>query len=190
MKRASGSEMWIEAGLNELGRSGIEGVRVEVLAEGLGITKGGFYRRFKDRRDLLEAMLETWTRGRIAAIEEHGKRGGIDPRNRIHSVIKIYTGRVNPKGMAIELSIRKWARSDPVAAAAVAKVDAARLVVAEKIFREMGLSARKARARAILTYSFVFGQSLLLLEQSPQERANLTAACAEVLMDFSARPDK
>ena len=92
--------------------------------------------------------------------------------------------------MAIELSIRKWARSDPVAAAAVAKVDAARLVVAEKIFREMGLSARKARARAILTYSFVFGQSLLLLEQSPQERANLTAACAEVLMDFSARPDK
>ena len=41
MERASGSEMWIEAGLNELGRSGIEGVRVEVLAEGLGITKGG-----------------------------------------------------------------------------------------------------------------------------------------------------
>jgi AcrR family transcriptional regulator len=37
----SGREMWIEAGLKEIGRSGVEGVRVEVLAAHLGITKGG-----------------------------------------------------------------------------------------------------------------------------------------------------
>ena len=34
---------------------------------GLGVTKGGFYRRFKDRRALLDALLETWSAGRIAA---------------------------------------------------------------------------------------------------------------------------
>ena len=67
---------------------------------------------------------------------------------------------------------------------------AVRLDVAERIYRELGLSPKKARARAVLTYSFVFGQSLLLLEQTPQERASLTAACAEVLMDLSARTDR
>jgi len=189
MTRADGSEMWIEAGLKELGRSGIEGVRVEVLAEGLGITKGGFYRRFKDRRDLLEAMLETWTRGRIAAVQEHGTRGGADPRTRAEAIIRIYSSRVNPEGMAIELAIRQWARSDAAAAAAVADVDAARVKVAEKIYRDMGLTAKKARARAVLLYSFVFGQSLILLEQTPHERANLNAACAEVLMEYSSRAE-
>ena len=60
MEDESGREMWIEAGLKEIGRSGVEGVRVEMLAAHLGITKGGFYRRFKDRRALLDALLETW----------------------------------------------------------------------------------------------------------------------------------
>ena len=68
-KNADGHEIWIEAGLKAIGRSGIGGVRVEVLAKDLGVTKGGFYRRFKDRRALLDAMLETWRNGRIALIE-------------------------------------------------------------------------------------------------------------------------
>ena len=188
MERASGSDMWIEAGLRELGRGGIEGVRVEVLAERLGITKGGFYRRFKDRRALLEAMLEKWSRGRIASVQGHGARGGATPRDRVESMIRIYSGPVNAEGMAIELAIRQWARSDSTAAIAVASVDAARLKVAEKIYTDMGLTAKQARARAVLLYSFVFGQSLILLEQTARERASLTAACAEALMELSAQP--
>jgi AcrR family transcriptional regulator len=43
-------------------------VRVEVLAKSLGVTKGGLYRRFKDRAALLEGLLQTWSAGRIAAI--------------------------------------------------------------------------------------------------------------------------
>jgi len=79
-------------------------------------------------------------------------------------------------------------RSDSTAAIAVASVDAARLKVAEKIYTDMGLTAKQARARAVLLYSFVFGQSLILLEQTARERASLTAACAEALMELSAQP--
>ena len=53
---------WIEAGFRELARSGVEGVRVEVLAKNLGVTKGGFYRRFKDRAALLDGLLQSWAR--------------------------------------------------------------------------------------------------------------------------------
>jgi AcrR family transcriptional regulator len=189
MTRADGSDLWIEAGLRVLGRSGIEGVRVEVLAEGLGITKGGFYRRFKDRRALLEAMLETWARRRIASVQEHGASAGATPRDRVVSMLNIYSGPINEEGMAIELAIRQWARSDATAAAAVANVDKARLKVSEKIYRDMGLTPKKARARAVLLYSFVFGQSLILLEQTAHERANLSAACADVLTECSSRTD-
>ena len=74
--RASATETWIEAGFAELARSGVEGVRVEVLAKNLGVTKGGFYRRFRDRAALLEAMLQNWREGRIAAIEKQTSLDG------------------------------------------------------------------------------------------------------------------
>ena len=59
-KNDDGHEMWIEAGLKAIVKSGIDGMRVEIVAKALGVTKGGFYRRFKDRRALLDAMLESW----------------------------------------------------------------------------------------------------------------------------------
>ena len=186
---ASGRDMWIEAGLKEIGRSGVDGVRVEVLAESLGITKGGFYRRFKDRRALLGAMLETWQRGRIAAIEKQTVLGDEDPRERLRSLIRLYSERVNPEGIAIELAIRQWARSDAVAVAAVESVDDTRLSRVTRLYQAIGLSAEEARARAVLVYSFIFGQSLLFLGEAPRKRASLIAACADVLTDVNLDRD-
>ena len=184
MGEASGHDRWIEAALKELGGGGVERVRVEVLAERLGITKGGFYRRFKDRRALLDAVLENWTRGRIAAVEQQTRLGGESARERLKSVIRLYSERLNPEGMAIELAIRQWARSDEAALAAVASVDAARLKNVAELYRELGLTPEDAQARAVLFYSFIFGQSLLVLEQAPRKRASLTATCAEFLTEL------
>jgi AcrR family transcriptional regulator len=181
MKDAVGSDTWIDTALREIGRSGIEGVRVEILAKRLGITKGGFYRRFEDRRALLDAMLETWKRGRIAAIEKHTTLVGGDARERLKSVITLYSERLNPEGMAIELAIRQWARSDAGAAAAVSAVDAARLSHVVELYKRLGFATEDAQARAVLFYSFIFGQGLLFPEQGPRKRASLIGACADIL---------
>ena len=185
----SGRDMWIEAALKQIGRSGIEGVRVEVLAESLGITKGGFYRRFKDRRALLDAMLETWRRGRIAAIEQQTELGDEEPRERLRSLIRLYSERLNPEGIAIELAIRQWARSDAAAVAAVESVDDTRLRRVTRLYQAIGLAADEARARAVLVYSFIFGQSLLFLGEAPRKRASLIAACADVLTEVNLDRD-
>ena len=100
------SESWIEAGLEEIARTGVEGVRVEVLAKNLGVTKGGFYRRFRDRAALLEAMLGSWSGGRIAAIEKHTSLDGATARERLRALIELYSERMNTEGMSIELAIR------------------------------------------------------------------------------------
>jgi AcrR family transcriptional regulator len=181
MTEASGRDKWIEAGLKEIGRGGIERVRVEVLAERLGITKGGFYRRFKDRRALLDALLEEWKRGRIAVITKHTELDGGDPRERLKELIRHYSERANPEGMAIELAIRQWARSDAAAMAAVASVDAARMKAVAQLYARLGFAPDEAQARAVIFYSFIFGQGLLVLDQAARRRASLTAACAEVL---------
>ncbi len=176
-------DAWIEAGFAELGRSGIEGVRVEVLAKNLGVTKGGFYRRFRDRAALLGAMLQRWREGRIAAIEQQASLDGGPARDRLKALIRLYSERMNTEGMAIELAIRQWARSDEAAAEAVAGVDAARLKNVSQLYRATGLAPDEADAQAFLFYCFVFGQSLLFLERGPRRRAQLVARSAEKLVD-------
>src|ERR1700709_291053 len=135
MNSESKREVWIEAGLAQKGRDGIHGVRVEVLAKNLGVTKGGFYRRFKDRAALLDGILASWSAGRIAAIEAQTSLDGATARDRLRAVIRLYAERMNTAGMAVELAIRQWARSDQAAAAAVASVDAARLKNVAQLYR-------------------------------------------------------
>ena len=53
---------WIDQGLRALGVGGVDAVRIESLAQALGVTKGGFYWHFDDRSALLEEMLDTWQR--------------------------------------------------------------------------------------------------------------------------------
>src|SRR4051795_3215666 len=175
-------DVWIEAGLAEMARHGIDGVRVEVLAKNLGVTKGGFYRRFKDRAALLDGMLRTWSSGRIASIEKQTSLDGATARDRLRAVIQLYAERMNTAGMAVELAIRQWARSDEAAAAAVASVDAARLQNVGHLYRAAGLAAEEADAQAFLFYCFIFGQSLLFLERGPRKRAQLIAKSAEKLL--------
>ena len=180
------SESWIEAGLEEIARTGVEGVRVEVLAKNIGVTKGGFYRRFRDRAALLEAMLQHWSAGRIAAIEKHTSLDGTTARERLKALIPQYAERVNTEGMAVELAIRQWARSDELAAGAAAHVDAVRLKNVGNLFRATGLPAEEADAQAFLFYCFVFGQGLLFLERGPRKRAQLVAKSAEKLIEDEA----
>jgi len=176
-------DAWIEAGFREIARAGVEGVRVEVLAKNLGVTKGGFYRRFRDRAALLEGMLQAWSAGRIAAIEKQTSLDGATARERLKALIALYSERMNTEGMAVELAIRQWARSDEAAAAAVASVDAARLRNVGHLYRATGLSPDEADAQAFLFYCFIFGQSLLFLERGPRKRAQLVAKSAEKLLE-------
>src|SRR5258708_38738185 len=128
------SERWIEAGFEEIARTGVEGVRVDVLAKNLGVTKGGFYRRFRDRAALLESMLQSWSEGRIAAIEKHTSLDGASARERLKALIALYSERMNTEGMSIELAIRQWAPSDELAAHAGARGGAARLKNGGELF--------------------------------------------------------
>jgi AcrR family transcriptional regulator len=178
--------VWIEAGLAEMAQHGIDGVRVEVLAKNLGVTKGGFYRRFKDRAALLDGILRTWSAGRIASIEKQTSLDGATARDRLRAVIQLYAERMNTEGMAVELAIRQWARSDEAAAAAVAGVDAARLKNVAHLYRATGVTSEQADAQAFLFYCFIFGQSLLFLERGPRKRAQLIAKSAEKLVEDEA----
>ena len=105
----------------------------------------------------------------IAVDRRHrrAKTDAIDGEMLLRALIALYSERMNTEGMAVELAIRQWARSDELAANAVASVDAARLKNVGNLYRATGLPAEEADAQAFLFYCFIFGQSLLFLERGP-----------------------
>ena len=154
------SDAWIAAAFEALAAGGIDAVRVEPLAKALDITKGSFYWHFADRRALIDAMLASWASGRIAAIRAQATDHG-PPATVLRELADLYTHRANMRGLAIELAIRSLARGDEQAAKAVRNVDRERLRQVAYHFACMGWPAADAQARAILFYSYLFGQSLL-----------------------------
>jgi AcrR family transcriptional regulator len=154
------ADAWMAAAFDALAQGGIDAVRVEPLAKALDITKGSFYWHFADRRALLEAMLGAWTEGRIEAIREQAMTRGA-PEMVLGDLADLYTRHANLRGLTIELAIRSLARTDDAAARAVRRVDRERLRHVGALFGALGWPAAQAQERAILFYSYLFGQSLL-----------------------------
>ena len=53
--RLSASD-WVDVGFAFLGEEGIQGIKIDRMAERLGVTKGSFYWHFKDLDDFLQAV--------------------------------------------------------------------------------------------------------------------------------------
>jgi AcrR family transcriptional regulator len=152
---------WVEAAIDVLAKEGVTGLRVEVLAKRCGVTKGSFYWHFKDRQDLLEAVLERWKEGRIRDIEKTTTVPPGQEREQLHYAIEVYGASRNHKGMSIELAVRDWARHDSLAASVVESVDLYRLECTRKLFVAAGMSDTEAKSRSLLLYACVFGLSLM-----------------------------
>ena len=146
---------WTQAALEALRKGGVAGVRVERLAEDIGLTKGSFYWHFRGRGELLEALLEFWAREMTEAEFERISevKGGLVPRllTLAEDVLDKGMGRYDP-------AVRAWARADRKVAAAVAQVDRRRVRALTGFFEEGGFTPAEARTRARLFYTFLLGE--------------------------------
>ncbi|MDP2794083.1 MAG: TetR/AcrR family transcriptional regulator [Sulfurisoma sp.] len=164
---------WIRGAFAILADDGFDGLRVEVLARRLKVTKGSFYWHFKDRRDLFEAVLAEWKNGRI---EDIRKQTAARPGNELAALrhtIDVYAAAKNRKGIAIEAAFRLWARQDAATAAVVEEVDAERLACTRRLFLELGLDEAEAAARSVLLYAYVFGFSMMQCDRFAMDTASV-----------------
>jgi len=174
---------WISAAIDKLAREGIETVRVEPLARDLGVTKGSFYWHFKDRRDLLVAILDHWERvGTLDVIDFIETAGGSVEAQLLNLCDKAGA----ELGIEVEVALRNWARNDALAAEAVARVDSKRMDLLRQIFTEVCPTPEEAEARSWLFYSLFSAEVLIANSARQSSRGDLIRKCIEVL----ARPGK
>src|SRR5258708_33968522 len=108
-----GSGDWLEAAKAALAEHGVDAVRIEPLAQRLGITKGSFYWHFRDRPALLAALLEEWEKeATLAIIDQVESRGGGAGARLLR--LFLLTLDADPR---LERQLRAWAAGDPAAPA-------------------------------------------------------------------------
>ena len=174
-------EAWVNAAIEVLAEVGIAGLRVEVLAKRLKVTKGSFYWHFQDRRDLLISILGLWKEGRIRDIIKQTTAVPGKELAQIYHVIDVYSANRSRRGMMIELAVRDWARRDADAAAIVAEVDDVRLRCARDLFLACGVPMEEASSRCMLLYAYVFGVSLMSYEKFDSDVARLKRDIADLI---------
>lgn len=174
-------DAWVLGAIEVLAEEGIAGLRVEVLAKRLKVTKGSFYWHFQDRRDLLMAVLQMWRDGRIRDIVKQTQSLPGQEQAQIFHVIDIYSEKKSRRGMMIELAVRDWARHDAEAAAIVGEVDDARLRCARDLFLACGVPRAEASSRCMLLYAYVFGISLMNYERFDDDIARIKRDIAALI---------
>ena len=122
---------------------GPDAVRIEPLAQALGVTRGGFYWHFEDRSALLDEMLETWERATTEEVIERLEREGGDARAKLRRLFALGLSGV----VAVDLAVRDSARRQPAVAERLRRVDNRRI---EYIARCSAPSARPGRGRGAL----------------------------------------
>ena len=146
---------WIAAGLKVLAAKGIEWVRVEPMAKGLGVTKGSFYWHFTDRAALYDAMLDKWREIATRAIIARVEQTAATPREKIRQLIKLTT--TSSEGARLDIAVRSWANHDDRAANAVAKIDRERLDYVVDLLESVGIKHATAVVRAQIFYLTLIG---------------------------------
>ena len=173
-------ERWIEQGLRVLASGGPEAVRIEPLAAGLGVTKGGFYWHFRDRRDLLDAMLDRWEQTYVDRAIEVADHDGGSGRARLRRLF-IAAGELD-QIPDVEMAVRDWARRDAAVAARVARVDERRLAYLRPLFAEFCDDPDDVEGRCLLALTLFVGQSLVVTTHGRRTRAEATTAALRHLL--------
>ena len=162
---------WVDEGLQALAAGGPDAVRIEPLAQALGVTKGGFYWHFDDRRALLEEMLDAWERTVIDEVIEHVEGEGGDARVRLRRLFALASS--SRRLLRIELAIRNWARADKAVAARLPRVDNRRRESMRSLFGAFCPDEDDVEVRCMLAFSLFIGSHFMVADHGARSRADV-----------------
>jgi AcrR family transcriptional regulator len=170
---------WVEAALRALAAGGPDAVRIEPLAKELGVTKGGFYWHFADRRALLEEMLDTWERRSTDDVLERVEREGGDPRAKVRRAgMLTFSSDLLP----IDLAVRDWARRDETVAARLRRVDDRRMAYLRSLIGELSPDADDVEARSMLAFSLAIGNHFIAADHGARSRRDVLELATQRLL--------
>jgi AcrR family transcriptional regulator len=161
---------WIEAGLDALAARGPDAVRIETLAQALGVTKGGFYWHFDNRGALLEELLDTWEHTLVDEVIERVESEGGDARSKLRCLFSLAGSGEARSLLRAELAIRDWARHDDGVGERLRRVDNRRMDYMRGLFSVFCQDPDNVEARCLMSMALFVGSHFVAADHGARSR--------------------
>jgi len=179
MKQRVSKDQWLQAALDSLLETGVNGIAVERLARKLGTSKSGFYWHFKNRNDLLDHILNYWEAeftntviNNISHLDESAEK-----KLQITSemIMQHQLGKY-------DMAFRTWGNEDNEVRNKIKKIDRKRLKYICRLFSDLGFRGEEPENRASLFILYHAYLDSMFLDDSTEKRRKKVRAYNKLLM--------
>ena len=163
---------WLDAAMETLISDGSDQVKILTLANRMNVSRSSFYWYFKDRQDLLTALLDHWmstnTRAIVAAAD-------LPADTVTGAVSNVFRAFIDPRQFHVKLdfAIRDWSRRSPEIRHVLEASDGQRVEALARLFRRYGYSEKESLTRARVLYYMQIGYNDADLQEAMEDRMEL-----------------
>ena len=164
---------WLDVALSALALEGVDHVTVLDLSERLGVSRSSFYWYFKNRDELLDALLDRWDQLNTRSIVAQAEAPAATVNEAVCNVFRCW---VNPLIFSprLDFAVREWARRSAPVRKALDRADGVRTDALKALFVRFGYEDEDAFVRARVLYYMQIGYYALDLREPIETRLNLT----------------
>ncbi len=149
-------EGWLDAAYDLLIESGVDSVKILPLAKRLNLSRTSFYWFFKDREELLDALIERWRQKNTGNLVRQTQAYA---ESLVEAMFNVFDCWVD-NGLfdaPFEFAVRSWALTSDNIRAEVQAADEVRLEALKQMFIRFGQSENHADVRARTSYLVQIG---------------------------------
>jgi AcrR family transcriptional regulator len=164
---------WLDLALGVLAAEGVGHVTVLNLSERLAVSRSSFYWYFKNRDELLDALLDRWDCLNTRSIVSQAESAAATVNHAVCNVFRCWVNSAifSPR---LDFAVREWARRSAKVRKALDRSDRARTEALKALFVRFGYQDEDAFVRARVLYYMQIGYYALDLREPIEARLNLT----------------
>lgn len=180
-------ELWLQAAREALLDGGVEAVKIQLLAKKLNISRASFYWFFKDRDELLRALLVQWRDRNTGNIVKRAHAYADTLAEAILNVCDCWFDQ-DLFDARFEFAIRSWALQSPDILAEVQDADTKRIAALTALFERFGQGGVAAAVRARAVYLVQIGYISMQTREDTALRMSRMAEYVHVYTGIEPQP--
>ena len=175
---------WLEAAYECLLESGVDSVKILPLAKSLRLSRTSFYWFFKDREELLDALVEKWRQKNTGGLIKQAEAYAESIAEAMLNVFDCWLDKALFDSQ-FEFAIRSWALQSPNILEKVQAADQARIDALSRMFTRFDFNEVPADVRARTIYLVQIGYISM---QAEEELALRMKRISDYVTIFTGEP--
>ncbi|GAB0113545.1 TetR/AcrR family transcriptional regulator [Acidisoma sp. C75] len=182
-------DVWLTAAYESLVLSGVDGVRIQAIGQKLGLSRTSFYWFFRDREDLLSALLDLWREKNTGNLIG---RAAAYAASIAEATLNLFDCWLDGTlfDADFEIAVRSWALQSAAVEAEIGAADEARLAAIFAMFERFGYGAAEADVRARTLYLTQIGYISMRTREDLATRMRRIPHYVTIFSGTAARPEE